>query len=107
MLTLNKFLKSNFKNKKIPIDFKKMCEEEHFSQSKNKYISLGEMEICHILRSFKKQINVYKFRIKELVKEEEEKQKIEEFEKWLDTCPIEWHTSRHPSSEIKTINFEL
>ena len=61
------------------------------------------MDICHLLRSLKKELNVY---LSEQIKEEErQSRKLEKFEKWLDTCPIDYHTSRHPSSEIKTINF--
>jgi|TARA_E500000178_G_C16911667_1_gene702943 hypothetical protein len=105
MLTLNTYLKWQFEHKKIPSDLLKMCNEQHFSQSQNKWIFKGDMDICHLLRSLKKELNVY---LSEQIKEEErQSRKLEKFEKWLDTCPIDYHTSRHPSSEIKTINFEL
>ena len=116
MLTLNQFLKQQFKGKSIPRDFKKMALEQHYSQSKEKIMFKGDMDLCHLLRSLKQEINVY---IKEqniihVPKPEKKQQNILEnakaekrkkFESWLDTCPIDWQTSRHPSSEIRTINF--
>jgi len=105
MLTLNDLLKKEFKGKTIPIDFKKMALEQHYSQSKECWYYKGDMDIFHLLRSLKRELNVY---LSEQIKEEERQaNKVKKFEKWLDTCPIDWQTSRHPSSDIRTINFEL
>jgi len=105
MLTLNDLLKKQFKGKTIPIDFKKMALEQHYSQSKDQIFFKGDMDIFHLLRSLKKELNVY---LKKQIEEEERQaNKIKKSEKWLETCPIDWQTSRHPSSEIRTINFEL
>lgn len=82
-----------------------MCNEQHYSQSKEKFLFKGDMDICHLLRSLKKEISVY---IKEQnVLENKRAEKIKKFNDWLGKCPIEYFESRHPSSEIKTINFEL
>ena len=103
MLTLNQFLKQQFKGKSIPRDFKKMALEQHYSQSKDKIMFKGDVDLCHLLRSLKQEINVY---IKEQnILENAKAEKRKKFESWLDTCPIDWQTSRHPSSEIRTINF--
>lgn len=105
MLTLNTYLKWQFENKKIPSDLLKMCNEQHFSQTQNKWVFKGDMDICHLLRSLKKELNVYL--TEQQSKEYLQSKKIEKFEKWLDTCPVDWQTSRHPSSDIRTVNFEL
>ena len=31
----------------------------------------------------------------------------EEFDKWLDECPVEWTDSTHPTSFIETYNFDF
>ena len=31
----------------------------------------------------------------------------EEFHEWLDTCPIEWTESRHPTSGMTSVNFDV
>ena len=59
MLTLNDLLKKQFKGKTIPIDFKKMALEQHYSQSKDQIFFKGDMDIFHLLRSLKKELNVY------------------------------------------------
>ena len=42
MLTLNTYLKWQFENKKIPSDLLKMCNEQHFSQTQNKWVFKGD-----------------------------------------------------------------
>ena len=34
-------------------------------------------------------------------------QKYREWEKWLDECPVDWTSSRHPTSFIETVNFDF
>tara|TARA_R100000388_G_scaffold876_1_gene1400 strand:+ start:358 stop:552 length:195 start_codon:yes stop_codon:yes gene_type:complete len=34
-------------------------------------------------------------------------QKYRDWEKWLDECPVDWTSSRHPTSFIETINFDF
>ena len=34
-------------------------------------------------------------------------QKYKDWEKWLDKCPVDWTSSRHPTSFIETINFDF
>ena len=31
----------------------------------------------------------------------------EEFHEWLDTCPIEWTESRHPTSGMTSVTFDV
>jgi len=33
--------------------------------------------------------------------------KYKDWEKWLDKCPVDWTSSRHPTSFIETINFDF
>ena len=34
-------------------------------------------------------------------------QKYRDWEKWLDECPVDWTSSRHPTSFIQTVNFDF
>ena len=34
-------------------------------------------------------------------------QKYRDWEKWLDECPVDWTSSRHPTSFIETVNFDF
>ena len=102
MLTLSQFLKKQFKGKKIPSDLNSMCSEQHYSQSKGKFLFKGDMDICHLL---KQEINVY---IKQQnVLENKRAEKIKKFNDWLGKCPVEYTENRYPDNEMKTINFEL
>tara|TARA_R110000751_G_scaffold115065_3_gene214469 strand:+ start:3161 stop:3496 length:336 start_codon:yes stop_codon:yes gene_type:complete len=107
MITLNKILAKTYKSKGkiIPIDLKKLADTQHYSNSKDMCMEYGEMNFTHFIRCLRKQIKTFEKEEKE--KEIVRNQKYREWEKWLDTCPIDWHSSRHPSSEIETINFEI
>ena len=50
------------------------------------------MDICHLLRSLKKELNVYL--TEEQSKEYLKSKKIEKL-KMVDTCLVDWQTSRH------------
>ena len=44
---------------------------------------------------------------KEIDIDNEIKKRWEDFNEWLDTCPIEWTESRHPTSGMTAINFDI
>ena len=44
---------------------------------------------------------------KEIDIDDEIEKRWEDFNEWLDTCPFKWSQSRHPTSGMTTINFDI
>ena len=42
---------------------------------------------------------------KEIDVDDEIEKSYEKFYEWLDTCPVEWSESSHPSSGLVAVNF--
>ena len=44
---------------------------------------------------------------KEIDIDDELEKRYEKFYDWLDTCPFKWTESRHPTSGMAAINFDI